>query len=58
MVGHFVTSVLEDRRRKLTTGEYRDDPLVQQCTVLQQKLKGLQHTLEVRVKGTGERLKI
>jgi hypothetical protein len=46
VVGHFVTSVLEDRRRKLTTGEYRDDPLVQQCTVLQQKLKGLQHTLE------------
>ena len=33
MVGHFVTSVLEDRRRKLTTGEYRDDPLVQQATL-------------------------
>ena len=47
VVGHFVTSVLEDRKRKLTTEDYRDDPLVQQCTVLQQKLKGLQHTLEV-----------
>ena len=44
-----MSSVLEDRQRKLTTEEYRDDPLVQQCTVLQQKLKGLQHTLQVRL---------
>ena len=49
MVSLFVSSVLEDRRRKLTTEEYRDDPLVQQCTVLQQKLSGLQHSLEVCV---------
>ena len=47
VVGDFISSVLEDRQRRLTTSDYRDDPLVQQCTVLHQKLKGLQHTLEV-----------
>ena len=48
VVGHFIQSVLNDREKKLSATEYIDDPLVQQCTVLQQKLKSLQITLQVR----------
>lgn len=37
----FLASVVEDMERQMPTANFKSDPLVQKCSVLQEKLAGL-----------------
>ena len=54
MVKDFLTSVLTSKEHQLSTFDYLNDPLVQQCSILQEKLEGLVANLKIEAAASTE----